>query len=851
MKSISLTTLIIVIFITSGCMIKNRPEASEINVSWNAIENNYNNQSLLLSEFIFVNNSKYDLKADWEFYFNTISNIQRDSLGLVKFEHVNGDLWKMTPNNNFILPVNDSINIPFFIAGSIVSITDAPKGGFFLFNDNPDKPESIGDIQIMPINSEKLGKRSSDDIMPIETPQIRFEKYSSYGLSILNHEDILPIIPTPKSITIGDGIYSLSDGTIIYYEDQFVKEAEFLSNALQENMGSKLRIEKKTSDDMPGIYLIEDKQAKPEGYSLDIVKNKITIKSSATAGIFYGIQSLRALLPVSSYKSAVNTIILPCLSVVDDPMFAYRSVHLDVARNFQSKASVLKLLDLMSMYKLNKLHFHFCDDEGWRIEIKSLPELTKVGAYRYFSPSDPNILLPSFGSGPNKEGHSGSGYYTRNEFIDILKYATDRHIEVIPELDMPGHARAAIKSMNARYERIKKDGHLKEAEKYLLKDLNDSSVYRSVQGWDDNVVCVCNEGVYAFLDEVTKELKSMFQEAGAPLTTIHSGGDEVPEGVWEKSPKCQQYLSQHPEIKKAKELQTYFIKRFKGVMDIYNIKTAGWEEIALKNENGQWKPIAELSDKGYIPYVWNSVWGWGMEDVSYKLANAGFQIVLCNVTNLYMDLAYAKDPQEPGYYWGAYTNTRKLFEFTPFDIRNCAYEDKMGNKLNGNELFKGKELITEQGKKNILGIEGLLWTENTQSSEMQEYMIFPKLLGLAERAWAQQPDWASEQNEKIRLEKLNKQWNIFANTLGQRELPKLDYYSSGVGYRIAPPAAIIDNDYLKAMSEFPGIEIKYTTDGSEPNINSKLYTQPVKVINTVKLKSFATNGRSSRTAVVK
>lgn len=852
-KYSSLLMLVFIALFLYNCKIEARPKGEEIAVDWNLIENNYQDQTKFLAEFIFENNSSSTLKNKWAFYFNFSNSIYTDSNSLVTFEHVNGDLWKMTPKGQFKLESGKKIQLPFIGNSWAIKYTDAPAGGFFVFDDAPDKPENIKeDIHILPINEEQT-RRSTEDVMPIETPQILYAKYQSYGLTKLKPDELIPVIPSPVKFEKLSGTFLLDKNVIIYYDRSFNNEADFLAGIIQKHLGERPKVAEDRGNISTGIFLqqaqISVKGVAEEAYSLEVKNNKIVIKASTSTGIFNGLQTLKALLPVESYKSAKEKIEIACVTVTDAPLFAYRGVHLDAARNFQSKQSIFKLLDLMALYKLNKFHFHFCDDEGWRIEIKSLPELTTVGSYRQFNPKDPDALLSSFGSGPNKEGHSGSGHYSRNDFIEILKYATARHIEVIPELDMPGHARAAIRSMHARYLRLKNEGKNAEAEKFLLNDLEDQSKYQSIQGWNDNVTCVCRESLYAFVDEVTRDLKTMYGEAGAPFTTIHSGGDEVPQGVWEKSPICQKFLAQHPEYKNVRELQTYFIKRFKEVMDRHDLRTAGWEEIALRKTGDETEPMKELAGKGYFPYVWNNVWGGGREDVAYKLANAGFPVVLCNATNFYFDMAYSKNTEEPGTCWAAFTNTRTAFEFTPFDIRNCAYNDLMGHKIDAYKLFEKKQTLNEQGKQNITGIEGLLWAENTRSSAMQEYMYFPKILALAERAWAQTPGWASISNEKERLVTLNKDWNKFANTVGQKELPKLDAYN--VKYRIAPPGAIIENGELKASVEFPGLQIRYTTDGSEPTESSGLlYQQPVKVSGTVKLKAFAPDGQKSRTAVV-
>jgi hexosaminidase len=229
----------------------------------------------------------------------------------------------------------------------------------------------------------------------------------------------------------------------------------------------------------------------------------------------------------------------------------------DIARNFQSKQQLLKTLDLMALYKLNVLHFHFSDDEGWRLEIPGLPELTTVGARRGHALNDENFLHPSFGSGPDIASH-GTGFYSKADFIEILKYAKERHIDVIPEIETPGHARAAVASMTARYNRLLKEGQKAEAEQYLLYHPADTSKYKSVQRWYRNVIDVSLPSTYTFLEKVVDEIVLMYKEANAPLETLHFGGDEVPGGVWAGSPAVHRLMKENSSVKTISDLWYYF-----------------------------------------------------------------------------------------------------------------------------------------------------------------------------------------------------------------------------------------------------------------------------------------------------
>jgi hexosaminidase len=283
--------------------------------------------------------------------------------------------------------------------------------------------------------------------------------------------------------------------------------------------------------------------------------------------------------------------------------------------------------------------------------------------------------------------------------------------------------------------------------------------------------------------------------------------------------------------------------------------TAGWEEIALAEKvhgahgGHQKEPDPELLDLGLKPYVWNNVWGGGAEDLGYKLANTGYEVVLCPATNLYFDLAYDADPAEPGYVWAGAVDTRKAWEFVPFDLFKAARYDRMGNQLDL-ESFADRVRPDEAGRERILGIQGQLWAENSKSRDILEYQAFPKLLGLAERAWAAQPPWASIEDTDERRKTEDIAWTEFANRLGQRELPRLDGFLGGVAYRVPPPGAVIEDGKLKAATAFPGLVIRYTTDGADPGPTSTIYSGPVEVDGEVRLATFDSRGRSSRIAVV-
>ncbi|HYG38295.1 MAG TPA: family 20 glycosylhydrolase [Cytophagales bacterium] len=859
-KTNLLLLLYFFLFSSFNCKSQTNPSAKDLEVKWKIIENNLKNNRGFLSQFTIINNGNSTLSSgNWNIYFNFPRMVDSQSVtGKVGIMHLNGDFFKLTPKEDFKLTAGDSIIIDFVSGAWALNQSDAPAGLYIVFNDSAGKemqPEIISNYSVGPYPWEVLSFRFSKDKPGFITNEGTFNKYAK--LTHLPEGKLQPLIPTPVTYQYGKQKVIIDDSYRIIANEELKEEKLFLANALNDLLKKPLAEEGENYIELligDISYGGKTLSKGDEAYELTVKPGKIHIKGSDKDGVFYGIQSLKALIPVAALTTKNDKIPLKEITITDFPGFHYRGIHLDVARNFQSKESVLQLLDLAAFYKLNKFHFHITDDEGWRLEIPSLPELTKVGSKRGHS-SNPDNVLPSFGSGPSEdtEASSGSGFYSRKDFIEILKYAKERHIEVIPELDLPGHARAAIKSMDARYARLMKEGKPDEAKKYLLRDLQDKSDYLSVQMWTDNVVCVCEPSVYNFIETVVQDMIDMYKEADAPLTTIHTGGDEVPLGVWEKSPSCQKLIDTDPLVENHGQLWDYYLTNYDKVLDKYNLKTAGWEEIALtksKTENGETVhvPNPKFTDAGFIPYVWNNING--AEDLAYKLANAGYPVVLSAVTNLYFDMAYNPNPEEIGYYWGGNVDTRKTYEFVPLNVFYSMFENR-GEPIDQQKLMERKESLTEKGKENIIGIQGQLWSENVTSIERQQYFIFPKLLAFSEVAWVKTPSWANAKKQPERLQKLDSAYNVFANTLGQRELVRLDAIGEGINYRISPPGAAIEKGILKANVEFPGFAIRYTTDGTEPTLSSTQYKNPVSVKGTVKLKVFNSNGRGSRTIVVK
>jgi len=847
----------ILITLTAFCNdMKSYGNGNEYLLHWE-VESNFIDQNRFRSQCKLINNSEAVLDGDWTLYFNFTRMVDAESvLPSIQLTHMNGDFYKIKPTDNFEpLEPGGELQFTFEARGSAIKRIDAPDGAYFEFTDGSIVPVRVivGDF----VREEQLN-RNRNDVLPSPTPEYVYEKNKI--LSKLPIDEVGKIIPSPVSVKKQDGSFSLTAETGIYYQEGLENEARYLSNALEPLLHARLPFIKDNNSPpmnsislMLGVVEVEDeiKTSGKQAYVLSVSEEGIAITGSDAAGVFYGIQSLRSLLPLEAWKSPGSSISIDGVVVEDAPGFGYRGLHLDVSRNFQSVETVKRLLDVMAFYKLNKFHFHLTDDEGWRLAINAFPELTEVGGRRGHTHDERDHLIPSFGSGPYPDMSMGSGWYTQDDYMDILRYATERHIEIIPEIDVPGHARAALIAMQARYNRLMEEGKYEEAERYRIHDPEDGSEYMSVQRWKGNVINVCQESTYRFLGVVFDEIIEMHRTAAVPLTSIHIGGDEVPRGVWVDSPQCLALIDRSPDLVSIDQLQVWFFGRMKQMLEERDIVMSGWEEIALVGYYGGEKQLNPDFAGESIAYVWSNVWGVGTEGFSYMLANAGYEVVISHASDFYFNLAYNKHPEEAGQYWAGFVDTKDPFSFIPFDLYKSGIEHYMGQPIPQNTYDDFDEL-TVTGKENILGLQGHLWGATLNSHNRVEYMAIPRIISLAERSWVPHQEWMDIQDRAERLTMLEKVWNEFANRLGQRELQRLDEMNGGYAYRIPPPGAIIENNRLKANVAYPGLIIRYTTDGSEPTVDASRYVKPVSIDGNIKIKlrTFDTRGRGSRVVVL-
>ena len=759
--------------------------------------------------------------SGWAIYFSALHAPQPGSVeGGFTSEDLTGDLHRLVPAAGFAgLAPGASIRIAY-LTHLLLNRSFVPRGPYIVFDDAKDVGVPLNDYVAVPFERPPQGEGRDSRVV---SPEDQFALDSA--IRVTPSSELPPVFPTPVEVTLGAGALHLTALPPVEAPEALRNEAAFAAEYLRPYFGSTRK------GGVPPLRLDVGPitgQTSSEAYSLvvDPVQG-VRIVGVSPAGVFYGLQSLRGLLPAPTPRAGL---VLPAIRVVDAPRFGYRGLMLDVARNFQPKPVVLRVLDLLARYKLNVFHLHLTEDEGWRIEMPSLPELTAVGARRGHPLESGQHLPPAFGSGPDVDRPWGSGFYSRADYVEILRYAAARHIEVIPELEMPGHARAAIKAMQAN-------------QQYTLSDPDDRSVYTSAQGYHDNVMNPALESTYRFVERVVGDLAALHREAGVPLRHIHMGGDEVPAGVWQGSPAVQAYMKAHG-LASVDDLWFVFYGRVEQILKAQGLTPAGWEEIAVRKTHRDGRttniPNPDFAARGWRAYVWNNVPGGGAEDLAYRLANGGYDVVLSPVSNLYFDLAWNQNPEESGLDWGGYVDLRKPFEFIPFDYyRNVRVDPS---------VFVGKDRLTDYGRTHVVGIQGNLWAETLGAEGRLEYMLLPRLFALAERAWAPDPDWARERDPARSDSLYREAWSRFVNVLGQRELPRLDREVSSVNYRIPTPGLKAQGGVVHCSVELPGFMLRYTTDGSEPTVRSSLVRDPIPFRGTVRVAAFNATGRKGHTA---
>ncbi|MBN8430901.1 carbohydate-binding domain-containing protein [Microbulbifer salipaludis] len=770
-------------------------------------------------------------ERDWQLYFHSV----RRALALTNsdaftLERVNGDLHRLTPTDSFAgIASGETLPLDLLAENWIQFESDFQPRLFVVGADGEPlvirstDTDDLSDM-VLPItkNDPNNWKRAADDANTLATAASRFAQFSADAAPVAESGWRSRIIPQPVSMT-------LPQGASVVLPQGIALAAEGLSGGSVAALEQRIATLGLAADGAKGYPVVvavnaDAFEGQPAGaYRLSVTEEGASVSGADESGAFYGVQSLLALVDLSSNS-------LPQAVVEDAPRFPHRGLFLDVGRNFHSKEVVLKMLDQMAAYKLNRFHFHLSDDEGWRLEIPGLPELTEIGGQRCFDLDENRCLLPQLGSGPNTDNF-GSGFYSVEDYVEILRYAADRQIEVVPEFDMPAHARAAVVAMEARYRKLQPSDPA-AAEAYRLIDPQDDTQYLSVQFYNDSYINPCIDSTYRFVGKLISEVKAMHDTAGHPLQSWHFGGDEAvnilasdsfevgpgenPEKgdvtaeqrnkPWSNSPQCQKLIASG-EVNAIDELGELYAKRVSKLVADAGIPTmAAWNDGVKKISDAD----RELATEHNYVNSWAPLF-WGGGDESVHFAETGFDLVQSHSDFLYFDMPQEIDPKERGYYWASrYTDTRKTFSYTPLNTAQLAelYPNRDGRGWTATSP-------SEDFAASVRGIQGQLWSEVVRTDEAVEYQVYPRLLALAERAWHQaswelplkQGQTFSAETAFVDKRALAKDWSSFSAALGRKELLKLD--RAGIGYRVPVPGAIVADGQVKTALPYPGLALEY------------------------------------------
>lgn len=487
--------------------------------------------------------------------------------------------------------------------------------------------------------------------------------------SSVQQEANYQIIPLPQEVveTQGDPFVLKSGVKILYPEgnEKMQRNAEFLADYLKASTGKDFAIEAGTEGENAIVLSLGLESENPEAYQLKVEGNGIAITGPTEAGVFYGIQSLRKSLPIV----IEGDIVLPAVDIKDYPRFSYRGAHFDVGRHFFTVDEVKTYIDMMTLHNMNRLHWHLTEDQGWRLEIKKYPKLTEIGSKR-----SETVIGRNSGK---YDGKPYGGFYTQEQVKDIVAYAADRYITVIPEIDLPGHMQAAL----AAYPELGCTGGPYE-------------VWRQ-WGVSDNVLCAGNDKTLQFIDDVLTEVMELF-----PSEYIHVGGDECPKTQWEKCPKCQariKALGLHSDGNHTKEerLQSFVINHAEKFLNDHGRQIIGWDEIL---------------EGGLAPNA--TVMSWRGEAGGIEAAKQKHDVIMTPNTYLYFDYYQTKDVENEPLGIGGYVPIEKVYGYEPTPSS-----------------------LTPEEQKHIIGVQANLWTEYIPTFSHVQYMVLPRWAALSEVQW--------------------------------------------------------------------------------------------------------------------
>jgi hexosaminidase len=597
--------------------------------------------------------------------------------------------------------------------------------------------------------------------------------------TVISPEVGVQIIPKPKSVTQSNNVFfniSKKTGIIVSKDEpEIQKIADLLSERVTIDQVKCLKIaapqQTKKFENTIVLNRINDKSLGTEGYRIKTTAQSMVLEANQPIGFFYALQTVFQLLPSNIYAQKGQNQAswrIPAVQIEDMPRYAYRGMHLDVSRHFFPLTFVKKYIDLLAVHKMNTFHWHLTDDQGWRIEIKKYPKLTEIGSKRK------ETLLGSYADRPEKyDGKEYAGFYTQAEIREIVAYAKARYITVIPEIEMPGHALAALSA-------------------YPELSCDASKTYQAATKWGvfEDVFCP-TEQTFAFLQDVLTEVIDLF-----PSKYIHIGGDECPKAAWKKSAFCQDLMKKEG-LKDEHELQSYFVKRIEKYINSKGRKLLGWDEIL---------------EGGLAPDA--TVMSWRGTEGGIAAAKEGHDVVMTPGTHCYFD-HYQADPTSEPLAIGGFTTLEKVYGFEPTPA----------------------ELTPEQAK-HILGAQANVWTEYMQTTDYVEYMAYPRACALAEVLWSS---------------KENKSYDDFLGRL-QTHFQRLKALNVNYAERIYDVTAQLTGGYKQTKvvlnQTVKSGEIRYSTNGTAPNMNATLYTQPFDIQKLTEIKAACFEGGKMISKVV-
>ena len=497
------------------------------------------------------------------------------------------------------------------------------------------------------------------------------------------------IVPRPAFFEAQKGKFVLSSKSVVYVADKsLVRPTTMFCTNVADEKGVQLSVVNGAPQTKNAISLSVDKSLSEEEYTLSIAKGGIVIKGGSEKGIFYALQSLRQV--VFHAKQKGKKVVVDAMVVKDKPHFAYRGGMLDVCRYKFSVEEVKKFIDILALHKINRFHWHLTEDQGWRIEIKKYPELTKVGSMR----AGTQVGRYSKRKAPVLDGKPYGGYFTQEEVRDIVRYASERYIEVIPEIDMPGHMVAALASYPE------------------LGCTKGPYEVRQIWGISRDILCAGRESTFEFVEGVLSEIVELF-----PSKYIHIGGDEAPKHRWKECPDCQKRIAEEG-LKDEHELQGYFMKRVEKFLAKHGRSIIGWDEIL---------------EGGVTPTA--TVMAWRGAKIGAYAAEHGHEVVMSPLPICYFDFYQTESREGEGLRIGGHINFEKVYSWNPF------------------------EGISEEARKNIIGVQCNVWSEYLKNISMYEGQLLPRLGALCEVQWA--VDRRNEETIRAKMESMRKFYDAY------------------------------------------------------------------------------------------